>query len=190
MLALAIMQGAKEIHLYGIDMSANEEVYGHQRAGAHFFITVARTNGIPVYAPPQSDLLRPPPLYGWSEIDPMYGKMRAREAELTARFHDALKREAQAAQEKMFLQGALDDVNYTRTTWLPDRQAIDLAYAQPMPRPEPEGIPVINEEALSDEVEIKPGAIQWIDPNEAPNDGTLKFKIDTKPGGYEWVEPK
>jgi hypothetical protein len=131
MFALAIAEGATEIALYGVDMSATEE-YGPQREGCHFFIAHAKSLGIKVTVPDQSDLLRPAPLYGFCEEDPHFGKLLARKQELTARRDDAIRREAQAHDERMFLQGGLDNIEYDLKTWVADPQAIAMTYAQPV----------------------------------------------------------
>lgn len=140
MFALAIAEGATEIGLWGVDMSATEE-WVYQRSGCHYFIDLAKRMGIKVTTPVESDLLRPPPLYGFSEIDPMVGKMRARMEELQGRMQDAIRREAAAHDERMFLQGAIDDMTYFQRTWVSDPLAISMAYMQPPEPQAPEPIP-------------------------------------------------
>lgn len=130
MFASAIVEGATEIALWGVDMSATEE-WIYQRSGCHYFIQLAKSMGIKVWTPTESDLLRPPPLYGFSEDTPEFGKMLARKQELEGRLQNAIHREATAHDERMFLQGALDDVAYYMKTWIADRQAIDMVYWQP-----------------------------------------------------------
>jgi hypothetical protein len=138
MMALAIASGATEIGLWGIDMSANEE-WNFQRSGCHYFIHVAKTMGIKVTLPPQSDLLRPTPLYGYCEEDPLFMKMQVRKVEIDARLQDAMRRESQAHDERMFLMGAKDDIEYQMKTWVSDPVAIAMAYQQPLlMAPEPE----------------------------------------------------
>lgn len=118
MAAMAIERHPEEIGFWGIDMSATEE-YGYQRAGCHFFIREAERRGIKITVPEESDLLRPPPLYGYSELGHMSVKLETRQRELSHRLRAAQEREAEAAREKLFLQGALDDVEYMRNTWTP-----------------------------------------------------------------------
>lgn len=134
MFALAIAEGATEIGLWGVDMSATEE-WVYQRSGCHYFIHLAKAMGIKVTTPVESDLLRPPPLYGFCEADPMFGKMQVRLQELIGRQADAIRREAAAHDERLFLQGAIDDVHYTMKTWIADPLAMQMAYAQPAPLP-------------------------------------------------------
>lgn len=130
MLALAIAEGATEISLWGVDMSATSE-WIYQRSGCHYFIDLAKRMGIKVMAPFESDLLRPPPLYGYCEEDPFNIKLMARKEELGARLADATRREAVAHDERLYLQGAIEDVEYSLKTWVSDRMAMDMAYAQP-----------------------------------------------------------
>lgn len=66
MLGLAIMKGAPEIHLYGVDLLQDEE-YFYQRAGAEYLIGFARGLGIKVYIPRQSALCQANYVYGVSE---------------------------------------------------------------------------------------------------------------------------
>jgi hypothetical protein len=118
MMALALEDPElEEIGLWGVDMSATEE-YGYQRAGCHFFVTEALRRGIKVHVPPESDLLQPKPLYGLNEATPMMVKLTARRRELTNRLGSAQGRADQAQREILFLQGALDDLNYMIETWV------------------------------------------------------------------------
>lgn len=69
MIAYAIYQGYDEIHLYGLDLTINEE-YQKQKACVEFWIAVALEKGIDVQWPESSPLLFAP-LYGrTSEAEP------------------------------------------------------------------------------------------------------------------------
>ena len=65
-IALAIMEGFKEIMVYGVDMACDSE-YGHQRPSCEMFLGVAMGRGIKVTLPPASDLLKTRFLYGFQE---------------------------------------------------------------------------------------------------------------------------
>jgi hypothetical protein len=65
-LALAISEGFKEIHVYGVDMSVNEE-YKMQKASCEYFLGIAQGRGIDVRLPPESDLLKARFVYGFEE---------------------------------------------------------------------------------------------------------------------------
>lgn len=117
MLALAIDQNPEEIGVWGIDMSTQSE-YGLQKPGCHYFLEIAKAKGIKVTVPGESDLLRPPALYGFSECNPMMQKLVARQAELQRRIDNNAQQAARLAEEGMFLKGALDDCNYMVQTWV------------------------------------------------------------------------
>ena len=104
------------IGFWGVDMAATEE-YGYQRAGCQFFIVEALRRGIGVFVPPESDLLRPMPVYGLCEWDHNYIKMTARARELNHRLAQANQQMAEAQANMRFLQGGIDDLNYVVNTW-------------------------------------------------------------------------
>jgi hypothetical protein len=132
MFALAIMSGATEIALYGVDMSAAEELYTNQRAGCHFFIHEAKKRGIIVTIPGQSDLAQPTPLYGYCEQQPMHQKLLARKAELVHRLNTARQQIHTLTNEATYLQGAAEDVDYIIKTWVSDRTAEDILRHRPV----------------------------------------------------------
>jgi hypothetical protein len=117
MMALAIEQKPQTIGLWGVDMSATEE-YGFQRAGCQYLIMLARSMGIEVIVPPESDLMMPPPLYGICEVEPMHIKLTARYRELNQRHANAMNELQTKTQETYFLKGAMDDLIYQMNTWL------------------------------------------------------------------------
>ena len=116
MLALAIEQKPEVIGIYGVDMAANTE-YNQQRLACQYFILEATKLGITVVVPPESDLLEPPPIYGYCESSRRWRKLNARKLELQGRITDLSHKEAQAHQEKNHLVGALDDLEYQLAHW-------------------------------------------------------------------------
>jgi hypothetical protein len=71
-LALAIEEGFKEIHVFGVDMAVSSprllhDEYAHQRPSVEYFLGIARGRGIKVYIPDTADLLKTRFLYGWDE---------------------------------------------------------------------------------------------------------------------------
>lgn len=104
------------IGLWGVDMAATEE-WASQRPGCHFFVLEALRRGIGVYVPPESDLLRPMPVYGISEWDHSYIKATARMRELNARKNDHQARLGEHSAGLQFLSGATDNMNYMIQTW-------------------------------------------------------------------------
>lgn len=118
MLAIALeTSGVEEIGLFGVDMAAKEE-YGYQRAGCQHFITIAHQRGIKVTIPPESDILQPTYWYGVTENHPMMIKMTARRDELLTRRQQAEHQFNAAKEQVLFLNGALDDVEYMINTWV------------------------------------------------------------------------
>lgn len=117
MIALAIVEGADEIGLWGVDMSACEE-WAFQRSGCQSLIDAAKSVGITVRVPCESDLLRPPPLYGFCEIDPAHIKAIARRNELLARINNAIANGQNAQREADHMRGALDQHEYVMKTWV------------------------------------------------------------------------
>lgn len=116
MLAMAIKQGAKTIYLFGIDMASRDE-YILQRPGAFYFFMEAKRRGINVVAPYESDILQPPPLYGFSDSTPFGRKIAAREKELKDRLAPMRQQRDQLNQNILYLEGALEDVDYFKSIW-------------------------------------------------------------------------
>jgi len=111
MMAFAMMQGAKEIALYGIDMASRDE-YILQRPGAYYFFTEAQKRGIKMSAPHESDIMQPPALYGYSEVTLMGRKLLARKKEIQDRVNALRQQRDGAAQQVVYLEGALEDNDY------------------------------------------------------------------------------
>lgn len=87
LLALAIVMGFEEIHMYGVDMAQDtlfQAEYRQQRPSCEYFIGVANGRGIPVKLPDGSDLMVTSHLYGF-EDDQHQKKMVARMQELSNR---------------------------------------------------------------------------------------------------------
>lgn len=125
MTAMAIMQRPKQLGIWGVDMSANDELYSGQRAGMHYFMQKATEEGIQIVLPPQCDLAQPPPLYGWKEHWPMFWKMKASKAELQSRIKDNIQKENKLKEERLILQGAEQYWDYVNNTWLSDTRPFD-----------------------------------------------------------------
>lgn len=119
MLAMAIERNPEEIGLWGVDMSAFEE-YGYQRAGCHHFIELARSRGIKVTVPPESDLLQPPPLYGAYRASRMSHKMHIRKQEIERQIAEQAGIFERARERHAALQGARAELEYHMNTWLGD----------------------------------------------------------------------
>jgi len=114
MLALAIKHGYDHISLFGVNMAGDTE-YNTQRPSCEYFIGLARGQGIEIYIPEQSDLLKTAFLYGYEDIkcDFLTTKFREREKHLTSELEKA--QENLKAYERLVLQydGALQDLKHT-----------------------------------------------------------------------------
>ncbi|MBI2934674.1 MAG: hypothetical protein HYY29_03785 [Chloroflexi bacterium] len=120
MLAVAIMEGFGEIHIYGVDMSHDTE-YGGQRPSCEYFVGLAVGRGIKVYIPPVADLLKTVFFYGYEqEAEAGFDmKLKARAAELQAKanaLQQELNEKNQALQQHL---GALQDCQHMLKNWRP-----------------------------------------------------------------------
>jgi hypothetical protein len=120
MMAFAIKEGAKEIAIFGADMAASSE-YERQKPSMRRFIEFAEERQIKVSAPPESDILQPPPLYGYSISTPMGRKLAIREREILKRVEGLRQRREHAIRQFDHdidhLVGALDQLDYAINTW-------------------------------------------------------------------------
>ena len=65
-IALAIMEGFKEVQIWGVDMAVDTE-YHFQRPSVEYWIGIAKGMGIKIYVPPTADLLKTRFLYAFEE---------------------------------------------------------------------------------------------------------------------------
>lgn len=107
----------KAMGLWGVDLQAADE-YQMQRGGCHFFITEAKRRGIDVTAPPESDILAPPPLYGFCEFEPGYTKILTKVDELRRKKEAAVRTARDQELKAAAFSGALDAFEYLRRTVL------------------------------------------------------------------------
>ena len=119
MIALAITQKPEVIGLWGVDMSAHDE-WAHQRPGCFYFMQEATRRGIKICVPPESDLIQPPPMYGYREASPAWWKMNTRWKELAGKKHAIDAQLAQLQSDKLILEGAMEDANYVCNTFRMD----------------------------------------------------------------------
>lgn len=116
MIALAIYEGAEEIALFGVDMASRDE-YILQRPGGYYFMTECKRRGIKIGAPYESDILQPPPLYGFCDSTPFMRKVIAREKELKDRIVGMKKEMGNMQNSVTYLEGALEDLDYIKNIW-------------------------------------------------------------------------
>jgi len=118
MIALAIYEGFKEIHVYGVDMAVMSE-YNEQRPSCEYYLGIAKGRGIDVYLPTDSDLLKTRYIYGYEyeeqkawdlKVQKTLEQMQARKRE-----SDALIRNQQSVSDKY--EGAISAVMEMNKTW-------------------------------------------------------------------------
>lgn len=122
LMAYALTKGVTEIGLYGIDMTTKDE-YLCQRPGVHYWMEVAARRGVRIYVPPESDLLQPPPLYGYSETSPIGRKLTVRHREITQKVNVLTAELKRIEGERNHLLGALDQTEYAQLVWTGDQKA-------------------------------------------------------------------
>jgi hypothetical protein len=127
MIGFAILEGAKEIGVFGVDMAATEEAYGNQKSGCQVMMAIAHERGIKVNVPLESCLASPPPLYGYAEATRMGRRLLVREEQCRREIANLEATISRLTQELAMFRGALDQVQYMRRTFVDGEDAeIDL----------------------------------------------------------------
>jgi hypothetical protein len=116
MMAMAIVEGATEIALYGVDMASRDE-YILQRPAFYFWKREAELRGIKVTAPNESDIMQYPPLYGYADGKPFGRKLNARKQEILGRLNQMRPERQRLDQNITYLEGALEDLDYVYSIW-------------------------------------------------------------------------
>ena len=127
MLAWAIEQMPKRIGLFGVDMAAGSE-WAYQRPSCQHFLGLAKTLGIEIVLPPESDLMRPTTLYGIGEHNQRHIKLRERMAELESQESQLNNTIQNYTQQLAQVRGAKDVLNYVMELWTDDIHG-DIAQA-------------------------------------------------------------
>ena len=117
LMAFALTQGVTELGIWGCDLSLIKE-YSYQMPAVHRFMELYTERNIPIYVPPESELLNPPALYAYSETSPMGRKLNIRKVEIENRIMEIDAKIKELANNRLHLVGALDDNEYTRARWL------------------------------------------------------------------------
>ena len=123
MIALAVLEGFKEIGVYGVDMAQDIE-YVQQRPACEYWIGLARGMGTKVYVPRTSDLLKAVGQYGWGDGHIFRGKLNERLGWLRAQEEEHKKELAALDNKRSQLvavlhqfAGAIQDTNYWLRSW-------------------------------------------------------------------------
>jgi len=105
--------------LFGVDMSAGEE-WAYQRPGCQHFVGLAMSMGIHILLPEESDLMRPPTMYGIGELNPRHIGLLARLANCQAQ-KQQIEAQLPAMQQKLaHVTGMIDQINYDLAVWSDD----------------------------------------------------------------------
>lgn len=138
-LALAIMEGATEIGIYGVDMmtggkGAINNEYGYQRPSCEYWIAAAEFSGIKVHLPTQSDLLKSAYVYGDYDGSLFRQKVEALMAQRN-QIIQHLQSQINKAQADLNQHiGSLGTLESLYNTWLPGDDGSPGA-----PAPQPQG---------------------------------------------------
>jgi len=87
--------------------------------------------GIEVGVPPESEVLRPPPLYGVCEQQHHFIKLLQRQRELTDRRDSVQNEMNMKSKEVDFLNGALDDISWTMNSWIGNMDTMGRDFVEP-----------------------------------------------------------
>ena len=142
MMALAIVMGFREMHLYGVDMAQDGifvtgSEYRSQRPSCELFLGIAIGRGMSIFLPDGSDLLKSSFMYGLEDGSAIMGKRLSRMQELNRRKDGIRQALEQLKQQKMIqseqmhaqelalvaqinqLDGALQETVYEQTNLSP-----------------------------------------------------------------------
>jgi hypothetical protein len=108
MIALALLEGFKEIHIYGVDMVTDEE-YGYQRPACEFWLGLAAGLGVKTVIPADSALCTMEWLYGWELPQDREGVINATVLEQRKIGLSKEMENAKAAANQ--LGGAINEIN-------------------------------------------------------------------------------
>lgn len=117
MMAEAILEGAAEIGLWGVDMALASE-YQSQRSGVFFFLDQCFRRNIKVHLPPESDLF-----YGTGEYpecgeNPIARKLAVRRREIIGQMGQAQSLKMQAMLKEATTAGALETHDWFSRTFI------------------------------------------------------------------------
>lgn len=123
-IALAIMEGATEIGIYGVDMMTggggvvNNE-YGFQRPSCEYWIQAAEARGIKVHIPNESDLLKSAFVYGDYAGNVFRTKLEFELKNAQAGVEQINRQHAAAEAQRNQLIGRAATIEWLINTWMP-----------------------------------------------------------------------
>jgi hypothetical protein len=124
MIALAILEGFKEIGIWGVDMAVSSPLraqneYSHQRPSCEYFIGIAEGRGIKVHLPDECDLLKSRFLYAINEPEEnaFNKKLANMQKSLQQRLNEADAKERMSNKQKEQYIGAISCLQEVGKIW-------------------------------------------------------------------------
>lgn len=112
MIAVAMLEGAEEIAVMGVNMAWNEE-YSEQRPSCEYMLGRAMESGVIVHIPDVSDLLKAGHLYAFESPPSVQRRLESKKASLKRDIAIREQEESIAGNDKLQLTGELEAVEYT-----------------------------------------------------------------------------
>ena len=128
MIGFALMEGAEQIGVFGVDMAADEEQYGNQKTGCLIMLELAvqKLGAANVNVPLSSCLVSMPPLYGYAEATRAGRKLLVRETLLKEELKNVSGQLEAALRCKEWLSGNLEAISYCRRTFVDGAEDAEL----------------------------------------------------------------
>jgi hypothetical protein len=117
-IALAMLEGFKEIRIYGVDMAVDSEWF-FQRPSCEYFLGVAVGRGVKIWIPDAADLLKNRFLYGFQEREalPYENKLMHVKSTLERKRAEAMKQKAFLQKQEDQYIGAMLAMDETYKIW-------------------------------------------------------------------------
>lgn len=124
MIALAMLEGFKEIGIYGVDMAVSSPLrsqneYSHQRPSCEYFIGLAEGRGLKVHLPDECDLLKSRFLYAIDEPkeNAFNKKLTDMQKSMQQRLNEADNKERISNKQKEQYIGAISAIQEIAKIW-------------------------------------------------------------------------
>lgn len=116
MIADAILEGAEEIGIWGVNM-AHETEYGYQKPGCTFLLGWARALGIKITIPDTSELLAAPWIYAYQPKPPVLIANEDRKEKYRQNIKLAEQNMMNAVKDKAFCEGVIHNIEHFEKNW-------------------------------------------------------------------------
>lgn len=126
MIAHAIVEGATEIGVFGVDMAADQEAYTLQKSGCLIMFHIAAERGVKITVPLESCLDTMPPLYGYAEASRFGRRMAVKELEIQENIAAIDQTLERLHRDRNQLAGSLDMARYVRRTFVDGENDAEL----------------------------------------------------------------